>query len=81
MKKQVLFCSKVQLFTNSYINMAKSQATFMKKQLEKNRQKKKEDKALRKQERKESSTGGDLDGMLAYVNEFGEIVSTPPEKS
>jgi len=61
--------------------MAKSQATFMKKQLEKNRQKRKEDKALRKQERKESSTGGDLDGMLAYVNEFGEIVSTPPEKS
>jgi cbb3-type cytochrome oxidase cytochrome c subunit len=61
--------------------MAKSQATFMKKQLEKNRQKKKEDKAVRKQERKENSTGNDLDSMLAYVNEFGEIVSTPPEKS
>ncbi|MCO5934989.1 MULTISPECIES: hypothetical protein [Mucilaginibacter] len=60
--------------------MAKSQATFMKKQLEKNRAKKKEDKAQRKQERQESSTGGDLDGMMAYVNEFGEIVSTPPEK-
>lgn len=61
--------------------MAKSQATFMKKQLEKNRQKKKEDKAMRKQERKENPTGGDLDSMIAYVNEFGEIVSTPPEKS
>jgi cbb3-type cytochrome oxidase cytochrome c subunit len=61
--------------------MAKSQATFMKKQLEKNRQKKKEDKAVRKQERKENPTGNDLDSMLAYVNEFGEIVSTPPEKS
>lgn len=60
--------------------MAKSQATFMKKQLEKNRAKKKEDKAQRKQERQESSTGGDLDGMMAYVNELGEIVSTPPEK-
>jgi ribosome-binding protein aMBF1 (putative translation factor) len=60
--------------------MAKSQATFMKKQLEKNRQKKKEDKAQRKQERQENRQRGDLDGMMAYVNEFGEIVSTPPEK-
>ena len=61
--------------------MAKSQATFMKKQLEKNRQKKKEDKAMRKQERKDNPGGSDLDNMMAYVNEFGEIVSTPPEKS
>jgi hypothetical protein len=60
--------------------MAKSQATFMKKQLEKNRQKKKEDKAQRKQERKDNPGGSDLDNMMAYVNEFGEIVSTPPEK-
>jgi hypothetical protein len=61
--------------------MAKSQATFMKKQLEKNKQKKKEDKQQRKQERKENSTGGDLEGMMAYVNEFGEIVSEPPAKN
>ena len=60
--------------------MAKSQATFMKKQLEKNRQKKKEDKEQRKQERQQNSTGGDLDSMMAWVNEFGEIVDTPPEK-
>ncbi len=59
--------------------MAKSQATFMKKQLEKNRQKKKEEKEFRKQQRQENATGGDLDSMMAYVNEFGEIVSTPPE--
>lgn len=61
--------------------MAKSQATFMKKQLEKNRQKKKEDKEQRKLERKQNSTGGDIENMMAYVNEFGEISSTPPEKS
>ncbi len=60
--------------------MAKSQATFMKKQLEKNRQKKKEDKAQRKQERQENSAGGGLENMMAYVNEFGEIVDTPPIK-
>ena len=60
--------------------MAKSQATFMKKQLEKNRQKKKEDKEQRKLERQQNSTGGDLENMMAYVNEFGELTSTPPEK-
>jgi hypothetical protein len=60
--------------------MAKSQATFMKKQLEKNKQKKKEDKLERKLERQQNSKGGDLDSMMAYVNEFGEIVDTPPEK-
>lgn len=61
--------------------MAKSQATFMKKQLEKNRQKKKEDKLQRKMDRQQNSSGGDLENMLAYVNEFGEIVSTPPDNS
>jgi len=59
--------------------MAKSQATFMKKQLEKNRLKKKEDKEYRKQQRQENAGGGQLEDMMAYVNENGEIVSTPPE--
>lgn len=52
----------------------------MKKQLEKNKQKKKEDKQHRKQERRENSTGGELESMMAYVNEFGEISSEPPVK-
>ena len=60
--------------------MAKSQATFMKKQLEKNRQKKKEDKEQRKLERQQNQADGSLESMMAYVNEFGEITSTPPEK-
>ena len=59
--------------------MAKSQATFMKKQLEKNRAKKKEDKEHRKQERQQNYTGGKLEDMMAYVNENGELSSTPPE--
>jgi hypothetical protein len=58
--------------------MAKSQATFMKKQLEKNKLKKKEDKEQRKLERQQNSAGGNIDDMMAYVNEFGEITSTPP---
>lgn len=59
--------------------MAKSQATFMKKQLEKNRAKKKEEKEHRKQERQQNSTGGKLEDMMAYVNENGELSSTPPD--
>ncbi len=59
--------------------MAKSQATFMKKQLEKNIAKKKEYKEHRKQERQQNSTGGKLEDMMAYVNEHGELSSTPPE--
>lgn len=61
--------------------MAKSQATFMKKQLEKNRQKKKEDKQQRKEERQKNSAGGNLENMMAYVNEFGELIPTPPDRS
>jgi Skp family chaperone for outer membrane proteins len=60
--------------------MAKSQASFMKKQLDNQRKKKKQEKADRKQDRKQNSTGGGLENMMAYVNEFGEISSTPPEK-
>ncbi|RYE30842.1 MAG: hypothetical protein EOP42_11490 [Sphingobacteriaceae bacterium] len=59
--------------------MAKSQATFMKKQLEKNRLKKREEKEIRKQERQQNASSGDLESMMAYVNEFGEITSTPPD--
>ena len=51
----------------------------MKKQLEKNRAKKKEDKEHRKQERQQNSTGGKLEDMMAYVNENGELSSTPPD--
>ena len=53
----------------------------MKKQLEKNKQKRKEDKQQRKLERKENSPGGDIENMMAHVNEFGEIVHGLPVKS
>lgn len=60
--------------------MGRSQNSFMKKQRERQKQKKKDEKEQRKQERKESSTGGDLDDMIAYVDEFGNITSTPPDE-
>jgi hypothetical protein len=59
--------------------MARSQNSFLKKQLEQNKAKKKKEKAQRKQERHENPTSGKLENMLAYVDEFGNITSTPPE--
>ncbi|MDX5418393.1 MAG: cold-shock protein [Hymenobacteraceae bacterium] len=60
--------------------MSRSQNHFMKRQREKKKQKKKDEKAQRKQERQENSTGGKLEDMIAYVDEFGNITSTPPEE-
>ncbi|WP_238354572.1 cold-shock protein [Fulvivirga marina] len=60
--------------------MARSQNSFIKQQREKKKQKKKEEKLQKKQERKENSTGGNLDDMIAYVDEFGNITSTPPSE-
>ena len=58
--------------------MARSQNSFLKKQLEQNKAKKKKEKEQRKQERQENASGGTLENMLAYVDEFGNITSTPP---
>lgn len=59
--------------------MAKSQQTWNKKEKEKNRLKKREDKALRKEERKSSASSSDLNSMIAYVDEYGNITDTPPD--
>ncbi|MFL2581897.1 MAG: hypothetical protein ACJ0QJ_01925 [Flavobacteriales bacterium] len=59
--------------------MARSQETFGKKEREKKRQKKKQEKALRKEERKSNASGGKFEDMIAYVDEFGQIVDTPPD--
>jgi S-adenosylmethionine hydrolase len=58
--------------------MARSQNSFIKKQLEQKKLKKRKEKEERKQERQENSSGGSLDAMMAYVDEFGNISSTPP---
>lgn len=60
--------------------MARSQETFSKKENEKKRQKKKQDKEQRKEDRKANAKEGhNLDSMLAYVDENGNISSTPPD--
>lgn len=60
--------------------MAKSQETYNKKEKEKKRLKQRQDKQQKKEERKASSgKGKGLDDMLAYVDENGNITSTPPD--
>ena len=59
--------------------MARSSETFGKKEKEKRKQQKKKEKAMRREERKANSEGGGLDNMMAYVDEFGNISSTPPD--
>jgi len=60
--------------------MGRSQDTFNKRENEKKRAKKKLDKLQRKEERKANSDKGkDLDEMIAYVDEYGNISSTPPD--
>lgn len=55
--------------------MAGSQETFGKKEREKKRLKRKKDKQLKKEERKASGQ----DSMFVYVDEFGQLVDTPPD--
>ncbi len=53
-----------------------------KKEIEKRKQQKKKEKEQRKAERKANSkSGSSLDDMIAYVDENGNISSTPPDLS
>lgn len=53
--------------------------TFSKKEKEKRKQQKKKEKEQRKAERQSQSKSGSFEDMLAYVDENGNISSTPPD--
>jgi cold shock CspA family protein len=54
--------------------------TWNKKEREKKKQQNKKEKAEKKQERKEhSKSANDLDSMLAYLDENGNLSSNPPD--
>ena len=54
--------------------------TWNKKEREKKKQQNKKEKAEKKQERKENgSSGNNLDSMLAYIDENGNLSSKPPD--
>lgn len=55
--------------------------TFAKKEKEKKRAKKKQERAEKKEERKANNNKGkSFEDMIAYVDEYGNITSTPPDK-
>lgn len=60
--------------------MGKSQETFNKKEKEKKKLKKRQDKEQKKEDRMATSQKGKgIDEMLAYVDDDGNITSTPPD--
>lgn len=62
--------------------MGRSKETFGKKEVRKKKERKKKDKAARKLARQENKRDGkSLDEMIAYVDENGNIVDTPPDPS
>ena len=65
---------------NKKSTMARPTETFNKKEKEKKRLKKQQEKKENAQERKATSTKGkSLDQMMAYIDENGNISSTPPD--
>ena len=62
--------------------MGRSTETFNKKEKEKARLKKSQDKKEKAEERKaNASKGKSLEDMMAYIDENGNITSTPPDPS
>ncbi|MFB9844857.1 cold-shock protein [Mucilaginibacter ginsenosidivorans] len=62
--------------------MGRSTETFSKKEREKARQKKSRDKKEKAEERKANAgKGKSLEDMMAYIDEYGNITSTPPDPS
>ena len=60
--------------------MGKSQETFRKKELEKQKIRQRQDKAEKMLERKANSQKGKgLDSMIAYLDDNGNLSSTPPD--
>src|ERR1043166_5661973 len=60
--------------------MGKSQETFNKKEKEKNRLKKRQEKAEKMEERKANNKKGKtLEEMMAYIDENGNISPAPPD--
>ncbi|HVS97282.1 MAG TPA: cold shock domain-containing protein [Puia sp.] len=60
--------------------MAKSKESFNKREKEKQRQKEKREKREKMEERRANQAKGrSLDDMMAYVDENGNITSTPPD--
>lgn len=52
-----------------------------KKEKEKKREKRREEKLQKKEEKKNNPDSTGLEGMLAYVDQYGNITDTPPDEN
>jgi len=59
--------------------MGRSQETFNKKEVRNRKEKKRKDKEKKRLEKKENEKKPSFDDMIAYVDEYGMISSTPPD--
>jgi len=59
--------------------MGRSQETFGKKEVRNKREKKRKEKEQKRVKKKIEGKKSSFEDMIAYVNEFGEITSTPPD--
>lgn len=59
--------------------MGRSQETFSKKEVRNKKEKKRKEKAQKRLLKKSEGKKNSFDDMIAYVDEFGKISSTPPD--
>ncbi|HEX2967594.1 MAG TPA: cold shock domain-containing protein [Bacteroidales bacterium] len=59
--------------------MGRSQETFNKKDVRTRKEKKRKAKVEKREKKKSEGKKGSFDDMIAYVDEFGRITSTPPD--
>lgn len=59
--------------------MGRSQETFGKKEVRKKKEKKRIEKEQKRARKKNEGKKNSFDNMIAYVDEFGMITSTPPD--
>jgi len=59
--------------------MGRTQETFNKKEVRNKKEKKRKEKEKKRLARKEKEKAGGLDDMIAYVDEQGNLTSTPPD--
>jgi cold shock CspA family protein len=59
--------------------MGRSQETFGKKEVRNKKERKRKEKAQKRLAKKEKEKSSKLEDMMAYVDEFGNITTTPPD--
>ena len=60
-------------------HMGRSQETFNKKEVRSRKEKKRKEKEQKRAKRKSEGKKSNFDDMIAYVDEFGMITSSPPD--